>query len=127
MGSKMVYHRIQSQKTLPEVREAVKRSLMFLGGSVFDAGNGFRLTQGTNGVNFAFAANFDALVDIRESQPGNYDITANVTWSPNAVFWIGLVSGFFLVIPWIVPILFLFIDPTSAYQQAFFQAQNSLG
>ncbi len=127
MGSKMVYHRIQTQHTLPEVHEALKRSLLFLGGSVIDAGNGFRVMQGANGVNFAFAAKFDSLIDIRESQPGNFDITANVSWSANGTFWLCLIAGFFLFFPWIVPILYLFIDPSSAYQQAFFQAQNSLG
>ncbi len=127
MGSKTVFFTLESDKTLDEVKSALQKSLSFLGGTLIPAGDGFQLKQGVNGVNFAFAANFDALISIRQPAPNKYEFYGNINWSPNNLFWACLIIGFFVMgILWIIPILYLFIDPTNAYQSAFFQTQNLL-
>ena len=127
MGSKTLYHQISTERGLDRVREATQRSLVLLGGSMMPRGDGFEITQGAQGVNFAFTADFSTFVNIVQSQPGRYDIMCTVSWKPNVVFWICFVVGFFVLgILWIIPLLHLFIDPTSAYQQALFRIQAFL-
>jgi hypothetical protein len=127
MGSKTIFHQLESNKTLDEVKVATQKALMMMGGTVQPRGDGFQLLQANNGINYAFAAEFDTFVSIRESKPGKFEILVNANWKPNVLFWICLVVGFFIFgILWIVPILYLFIDPTSAYQQALFTINNFL-
>lgn len=127
MGSKMVMTQITTKKSLAEVKEAVSRSLLVLGGTVQPYGDGFKITQGTNGVNFAFSATFDSMINIRQVREDVYEVVGNINWNPNTAFWACLVIGFFVFgILWIVPLLYLFIDPSSAYTQALYQAQMTL-
>jgi len=127
MGSKTIFHQLESDKTLDEVKMATQKALMMMGGTVQPRGDGFQLLQATSGINYAFAAEFDSFVSIRESKPGKFEILVNANWKPNVLFWACLIIGFFIFgILWIVPILYLFIDPTSAYQQALFTINNFL-
>jgi hypothetical protein len=127
MGSKTIFHQLESDKTLDEVKMATQKSLMMMGGTVQPRGDGFQLLQANTGINFAFTADFDTFVSIRESKPGKFEILVNANWKPNVLFWICLIVGFFIFgILWIVPILYFFIDPTSAYQQALFTINNFL-
>lgn len=120
MTSKTVFYIIDSEKPIEQVREALKKSLMLLGGTVFEMGDGYQVKQGVNGVNYAFTANFDAMISLRQSGPNRYEIFANINWSPNGLFWACFIIGFFVLgILWIIPLLYLFIDPTQAYQQSF--------
>lgn len=125
MGTKTVFYTIESENSLAEMKAKIKQSLLFLGGTLVDYDAGFQLKQGTNGVNFAFAANFEAMINVRQSAPNKYEIWCAINWSPNTLFWICLAVGIFVFgILWIVPILYLFIDPTSAYQNALFRIQS---
>lgn len=126
MGNKTVFYTFESDHPLPKVREAVQKSLILLGGMVMDQGDGFEVRQAINGVNFAFAANFSAYVNIKHSAPNKYELLCNINWSPNGVFWVCLIAGLFLFVPWIVNLFYLFIDPTQVYQQALFRAQSFL-
>jgi hypothetical protein len=127
MGSKTIFYTLETDKPVEQVRESVKKSLMFLGGTVFEQGDGFQVKQGVTGVNFAFTANFDALINMRQSSPNKYEFFGTVNWSPNGLFWACLIIGFFIFgILWIVPLLYLFIDPSQAYQQALFRIQSML-
>jgi hypothetical protein len=128
MGSKTVFYTLTTDKTMPEVKEAARKSLMFLGGSLFEAGDGFQIKQGVNGVNFAFAANFETMLNIRQAAPNKYEFFANINWTPNTLFWVCLIVGIFVFgILWVVPLLYLFIDPSQAYQDALFRIQGMLG
>lgn len=119
MGSKMVFHTFENEKSLTDVKAATKRSLAMLGGTLMEHDNSFQLKQGTTGVRYAFAANFDALINVRQSAPSKYELTGTINWSPNRLFWGCLIVGAFVFgVLWIVPILYLFIDPMQAYQQA---------
>jgi len=125
MGSKTVFYTMDSDKSVEQVRDAAKKSLLFLGGTLLEQREGFQIKQGTNGVNFAFAANFDALINVRQSAPNKYEFFATINWSPNSVFWVCLIIGFFVFgILWIIPLLYLFIDPSPAYQLALFRIQS---
>jgi hypothetical protein len=127
MGTKMVMAQITTNRSLEEVKAAVGRSLFMLGGNVQQYGDGFRIVQGTNGVNYAFAAKFDSFINIRQVQENVFEVVGNVNWSPSSTFWACLIIGFFVFgILWIVPLLYLFIDPTNAYTQAIYTAQMSL-
>lgn len=127
MGSKTVFYTMETDKPMAQVREAIKKSLAFLGGTQFEQGDSFQVKQGTIGVNFAFAANFEALINMRQSAPNKYEFFGTINWSPNALFWVCLIVGFFVLgILWIVPILYFFIDPSQVYQQALFRIQNML-
>lgn len=127
MGNKMVYYSMETDRPIEQVREALKNSLMLLGGTIYQQGDGFQVQDGVNGVNFAFAAKFDAIINVRPTAPNRYEFFGNVNWSPNGLFWACLIIGFFVFgILWLVPLLYLFIDPTSAYQAAFFRVQSLL-
>ena len=127
MGNKTVFYQLDSNKSLEEIKVASQKALMLMGGTIQDRGDGFQITQAKNGINFSFTADFDTFVNIRESKPGKYEFLINANWKPNALFWACLVIGFFIFgILWIVPLLYLFIDPTSAYQQALFTINNFL-
>ncbi len=127
MGSKTVMYSLESDSSLEEVKNALKRSLIFLGGSMMDMGEGIQITQGVNEVKYAAGASLKAIITIQNPQPGKFNFFANITWSPNGVFWICLVVGFFVFgVLWIVPFFYLFIDPTPAYQQAFYRIPTFL-
>jgi hypothetical protein len=98
-----------------------------LGGQVMAAGETTFIKGGSQNVQFAFAADFKTTITVQHSQPGSYNVIANVEWSPNTIFWVCLVIGFFVFgILWIVPVLYFFIDPTNAYQQFFFLIDSKL-
>lgn len=127
MGSKTIFHQLETTRSLDEVKGALQKTLTLMGGTVLNRGDGFQVTQAKNGINFAFSADFDTFVSVRESKPGTYEILVNANWKPNSVFWVCLIVGFFIFgILWIVPLLYLFIDPTPAYQQALFSVNNFL-
>jgi hypothetical protein len=127
MGSKTIFYTLETDKPVKEVREAVKKSLLFLGGSVVEQGDGFQVKQGVAGVNFSFTANFDAIISMRQSSQNRYEFFGTVNWSPNGLFWTCLIIGFFIFgVLWIVPLLYLFIDPSQSYQQALFRVQSML-
>lgn len=127
MGNKTVFYALDTDRSLPQVKEAAKKSLAFLGGTILEQGEGFEIKQGINGVKFAFAANLDALVIIRQSAPSRYEFYCTINWSPNALFWVCLIIGFFVFgILWIIPLLYLFMDPSQAYQQALFRVPSLL-
>ena len=127
MGAKTFFHHVETDRTIEEVKEATQKTLMFLGGTIQQHGDNYQLLQAKNGITGAFAADFDSMVNVRESKKGQYEILVNVSWKPNTLFWICLVVGLFVFgILWVVPAMYLFIDPSSAYQQALFNINNFL-
>ncbi|HBG74939.1 MAG: hypothetical protein A2X25_07435 [Chloroflexi bacterium GWB2_49_20] len=127
MSTKQVFFSIDTKKPIQEVVEATKKSLMFLGGQIVQHSDGVIVKQGINGVNFAFIANFEAYINIRQSDPSKYELFGTINWSPNVLFWVCILLGFFsFAIFWIVPALYLFIDPTSVYQQALMRINSFL-
>lgn len=127
-GKKTIFHTLETNKPLPQVKEAVKKSLILLGGSILEQGDSFQVKQGVNGVNFAFTANVEAYISVRQTAPNKYELFSSVNWTPNALFWVCLIVGFFVFgILWIIPLLYVFVDPMPAYQQSLYRVQNILG
>lgn len=127
MGSKTIFYTFDSDKPIVQVKDAMRRSLSFLGGTLIEQGDGFQLTQGINGVSFAFTANFTAYINLRKSSENKYEILGNVNWSLNTLSWACLIIGIFVLgVLWIVPLLYLFINPTDAYQQALMRIPSLL-
>ena len=128
MASKTVFYTMETDKPLPQVRDALMRSLMFLGGTLVGQGDGFQVKQGVNGVGLAFTANVEAFVNVRQSAPNKYEFFGTLNWSPNGLVWACLIIGFFVFgILWIIPLLYQFVNPVQAYQQALFRVQGMLG
>jgi hypothetical protein len=126
MGSKTIFLNLDTDKSMDEVKTATQKALMMMGGTIQNRGDGFQHLQAKNGINFSFAADFDTFVSIREIKPGKYELLLNANWKPNVLFWVCLIAGFFLGLPWIINILYLFIDPTSAYQNSLYHVNNLL-
>jgi hypothetical protein len=121
MGSKTLFFQLESQKSLAEVQEAASRAFMPLGGQIMQMGSGLEIKQGKQGVQFGFAADFDASLMTRESSPQHYELMCTVNWKMNALSWVCLVVGLFAFgILWIIPLLTLFIDPSGAYNTALY-------
>ena len=127
MGSKTVFYSFDTNRSYAEVKEATQRSLMMLGGTQQDLGQVITIQQGNIGVGNAFTAEMQADVNIRQVNPTKYEILCQINWKPSSIVWICLVVGFFIFgILWIIPLLYLFVDPVSAYQQAIFRIPSLL-
>ena len=119
MGSKILFQQVVCENSFDEVKEATIQALSILGGQINRIGNGFQVDQGKNGVQFGFAADISATVNIIESAPSKFDITCSLNWKMNNLSIICLIVGIFVFgILWIVPLLYLFVDPGQAYQAA---------
>lgn len=127
MGSKLVFYQLETDKSMDEVKQAAVRAFTMLGGQVKPFGAGLQIIEGKNGVQFGFAADFDALFTINESKPGKYDLSCAVNWKMNTTTIICLVVGIFVFgILWIIPLLYLFIDPSQVYQTTLMSIKSYL-
>ena len=121
MGSKTLFFQLESPKSVSEVQEAAQKAFIPLGGQIIKIGDGLQITQGKEGVQFGFSADFEATLIIREASPQHYELMCTVNWKMNSLSWICLIVGIFIFgILWIIPILSLFIDPSSAYNKALY-------
>jgi hypothetical protein len=125
MASKTFVTRIHTDQAVVAVQDATIATLRTLGGSIQQNGIGFELTQASQGVTFAFIANFTTLVTIRSLHRDTYEVECIVQWSPNWLFWLCVILGVFAFgVLWVIPILYFFIDPTDIYQQALYRIQG---
>jgi len=126
-NSKNVYVGFTTDRDREEVKDATKKMLYSLGGNIRETRHGFEIEEGTRGVNFAFAANFHAIINIKEKKPGSFEIGATINYKPSMLTWVCFVIGwFFLWFIWIVPLAYFFINPTQAYQQALSHIETEL-
>jgi hypothetical protein len=119
MATKTVYRRLTTSESSEVVVDRTTQALRRLGGVLREAGpNTLHIKNGNSGVNFAFAADMDATIEIRPIE-GGYEINGTIDTKPNTVFWVCLIGGFFFLwFLWVVNILYLMIDPIPQYQQA---------
>jgi hypothetical protein len=119
MGSKSVFFQFSTPHSLEEIIDAAQRSFLSLGGQVTKVGNGLSIKDGKEGVQFGFTADFDATLMISQPKPEQYDLVCTINWKMNTLTIACLVVGFIVFgILWIIPLLHLFIDPRSQYEQA---------
>lgn len=127
MGSRTLYAQLVTEKPPHEIQEAIKTAFRSVGGIMQETPSGLDIKQGTNGVNFAFTADLWAHVGLRNIRENVYEIECTVQWKMNALSIICLIVGFFIFgILWIVPLLYLFVKPDDAYQQALYRVQTFL-
>jgi hypothetical protein len=127
MGSRILYSQIVTDKSPDQIKEAIKIAFRSLGGTMLDTPTGIDIKQGTNGVSFGFAADLTASVNLRQVKENRYELECQLAWKLNGLSIACLVIGIFVFgILWIVPILYLFFNPESAYQQALNRVQTYL-
>lgn len=126
-NTKTVYVGFTTDRDREDIKDATKKVLYSLGGNIRDTRHGFEIDQGSKGINFAFAADFHSTIDIKEKRPGSYEIGATVSYKPSMLTWLCFVLGwFFLWFLWFVPLVYFFINPTEAYQQALNRIESEL-
>ena len=120
MSTRNLYGSLVTDKTPDEIKEAVKKSFRTVGGEIQDTPNGILITKGTQGVKNAIAAfQFTSTVDINPVGGKKYELVCKINWQPNYIVHLFcLVGGFMFLLPWIYNILYFFVNPTPAYQQA---------
>lgn len=127
MARRTIYTQITTDRTFEEIRQVTRSTLRPVGGTMQDTPTGLEIIQGANEIRFAFAAQFTSTVNIRQISGDKYEIECTIEWKPNGLFWICLIVGIFVLgILWIVPLLYLFIDPVPVYQQALDRVQGLL-
>ena len=120
MGSKIVIHQIESKKSMNDVRNAAIKAFTPLGGQISPLEDGLQIVQGKNNIQFGFAADFDAILNIVETKPEKFALNCTVNWKMSGTTIACLVIGFFVFgILWIVPLLYLFIDPKPSISKCF--------
>lgn len=129
MPSKMLYQVIETVKSLDEVSTALKNNSTILGGQTVQlSNNSLRIVNGKEGVQFGFSADFDATITVNPKPENRYEIISNITWKMNTLSWICFIVGFFVFgILWVIPLLYLFIDPSKAYNNYVFMTGSNLG
>lgn len=130
MGRKTLWGHVTTTSTIEEVRETTKNCFRFLGGTIEDVSKGtvkgIHIANGTQGVSFAYSAKFDTYIVVSSPKQDTYEIEVLIKWRWNWFSWLCFLFGFELLVPWIVPILFFFINPTHSYQEAIDRIQTSL-
>ncbi len=128
MSTKSVFAEVKTNQSLEEVTDAVVLEMRKLGGQVIDRNGAIEVIDGTSGVDFAFVAKFQANVYVapNKKKDNTYNIDCQIRYSPNAVFWICFILGLCTFFPWIGNVLYLFISPVTAYQQALNRVQAEL-
>ncbi|MDK2980370.1 MAG: hypothetical protein PWQ55_717 [Chloroflexota bacterium] len=127
MGSKIVFYQIETEKSVEEIRDAAQKAFYSLGGQTTPLGTGLQIIQGKNNVQFGFAADFDAIFSINTVGPKKYSLNCTINWKMSGATIACLIIGFFVFgILWIVPLLYLFIDPSQQYQNALMSINSYL-
>jgi len=125
MGSKTLFTQVASEKSIDDVKVALKQAFQSVGGLMIESPRGIEINQGVNGVSFAFAADVSAQVNIRQVNDRLYEIECTVSWKMSALSIICLIVGLFMFgILWIVPLLYLFVNPEFSYQQSLQRVQT---
>jgi hypothetical protein len=125
MGSKTLFTQVASEKSIDDVKVALKQAFQSVGGLMIESPRGIEIKQGVNGVSFAFAADVSAQVNIRQVNDRLYEIECTVSWKMSALSIICLIIGLFMFgILWIVPLLYLFVNPEFSYQQSLQRVQT---
>ena len=128
MGIKTVFTQVITTQSLDDVTDAVIVSMRRLGGQVIPRGSAIEVIDGISGIDLAFVAKFQATVCVTQSKKkdNTYDIDCQIRYDRSGFCWICCIAGFFTIFAWIVPILYLFINPVPAYQQALERVQAEL-
>lgn len=78
MGSKTLFTQVASEKSIDDVKVALKQAFQSVGELMIESPRGIEIKQGVNGVSFAFAADVSAQVNIRQVNDWLYEIECTV-------------------------------------------------
>lgn len=127
MGSKVLFTQVHTNASLEQVIGSLSQTVTPLGGIVTKLNNTLQINGGKEGVQFGFAADFDSQTIVQQTEANSYNITMNIHWKMNTLTIICLIVGFFVFgILWIIPLLYMFIDPTTAYNNSLILLQSKL-
>lgn len=127
MGSKVLFTQVHTNASLEQVIDTLSQTVTPLGGIVTKLNNTLHINGGKEGVQFGFAADFDSQTIVQQTAADSYNITMNIHWKMNTLTIICLILGIFVFgILWIIPLLYLFIDPTTAYNNSLILLQSKL-
>jgi hypothetical protein len=127
MGSKVLFTQVHTSASLEQVVDTLAQTVTPLGGTVAKLNDTLQINGGKEGVQFGFAADFDSQTIVQKTAADTYNITMNIHWKMNTLTIICLIVGFFVFgILWIIPLLYLFIDPTTAYNNSLILLQSKL-
>lgn len=127
MGTKVLFTQVHTSAPLEQVVNALSQTVIPLGGIVTKLNNTLLIKDGKEGVQFGFSADFDSQTIVQQTATDTYNVTMNIHWKMNTLTIVCLVVGFFVFgILWIVPLLYLFIDPTTAYNNCLILLQSKL-
>lgn len=115
-----VYRQIKTTKSPEEVFQAVEHSLrLTVGGTITRQGNVFKIYDGKQNLNLAYAADINATVTLLQSAPDMLEINGDIELEPNQFFWLmGILSLFCLWFLLAFNIMYFVMDPTRNYQLA---------
>ena len=125
MPVKNVFAQVKTDQSFEDVVDAVVLEMRRMGGQVIARDGTIEVVDGTSGVALAFVAKFHANIRVsaNKKKENVYDLDCQIRYSPNSIFWICLISGFCLVLPWVGNVLYVFIDPAASYQQVLDRVQ----
>lgn len=127
MGSKILYTQVRTSASLEQVVDTFAQCLIPLGGTIAKFNNTLQLDNAKEGVQFGFAADFNSQAVVQQSAENTYNITMNIQWKMSTLTIICLIVGFFVFgILWVVPLLYMFIDPSSTYNNYLLMLQSKL-
>lgn len=116
MGSRVLYTNLISSASVEEVVDTLSTIVTPLGGTSSIINNTLLIHDGKEGVQFGFTADFDSQIIVQQTAEDSYNIITNIRWKMNTLTIICLIVGFFVFgILWIIPLLYLFIDPSLPY------------
>lgn len=127
MGSKILYTQVKTSASLEQVVDNLAQCLLPLGGAIAKSSNTVQLEGGKEGVQFGFTADFSSQAVVQQTDNNTFNITMNVQWKMSTLTIICLIVGIFVFgILWIVPLLFLFVDPSTVYNNYLLMLQSKL-
>jgi hypothetical protein len=117
MGTKILYQQINTTKSVEEIKSALKKAFQPLEGTLMGTSHGVTVIQGKKGLPYGFTADLRAETQIRQIAANRFEIECDLTTHLNTLGWICVILGpLGGGLPWIIPLLYLFVKPEKVYQ-----------
>jgi len=119
MANKYLYSELQTEKAIPEIKEAIRKSFAVVGGEIEELENGVKINKGVNQVRYAFTTmNFHATISINPVSTNKYNLECHMAWIPHWLNYLMFLWGFVTIVTWAYNVLFLLVKPTEVYKTA---------
>jgi hypothetical protein len=119
MGSQALYQIIETDQSPSEIREAVKKAFVSVGGYIQDTPQAVVIHNGKQGITFSELADFTAHIQLHKLKENKYQLICYINWKPSVLNWVLIFLGIFVLgIAWIYSFLYIFIKPEQPYLRA---------